>query len=125
MLVPGSNVLGIALSVIGKQRFSYKAFVSRSLNTVGQDVPVYAQGIPLMGSVQPPPRELFDRYGLDLQRDYLMFYVQKSMLDVTRDVSGDRIEFANKNYQVLTKTNWMPIDGWISLLAVQIPDEPC
>lgn len=125
MIVPSANILNIALGALGRQGFNYKAFVSRDLSAVGVYVANYAFPIQLTGSVQPPARELFHEYGLDFQKDYLMFYVSKHMLDVTRDVSGDQIEFNNKTYQILSKTNWLAIDGWISLLTVQIPEDPC
>jgi hypothetical protein len=122
VIVPGSNILNMALSVLGKQSFQYYAFASRTPNAVGQDIATYAAPLALQGSVQPVPRELFERYGLDFQRNYVNVYVSKNVLDVTRDVSGDLIVFNGKPYQCVSETPWAAIDGWDAVLCVQVPD---
>lgn len=114
------NLLNMAMSVVGNQQFNYIKFLSRSENDIGQDVPLYDIPVLTVGQVQAVPRELFDKYGLEMQKNYLMFYVSQEILDVTRDVSGDRIEFANQTYNCLSQTNWVPINGWTGVICVQI-----
>ncbi len=120
MLVPGSNLLGMALRVIARQSFDYYAFIARVKNSAGLFVPDYASPVTLTGSVQPVPRVLYQNLGLDLQRNYLTFYVEKDILDLRRDVSGDKFVFAGLTYQCESITNWFPMDGWVPVLAVQI-----
>lgn len=119
-MIPGSNILSMALRVIGKQCFQYYAYTSRTLNSIGLYDAIYAPPIPLSGSVQPVPRDLYERYGLDFQRNYINVYLQRSVIDVSRDVSGDQIVFNGVTYQCLSKTPWDAIDGWDAVLCVQV-----
>ena len=121
-MIPGSNILSAALSIIGAQSFTYHAFVSRSTNAVGYDVPVYAAGVATTGSVQPIPRVLYEQYGLDLQKNYVNFFVSKSVVDITRDVSGDYFVYNNKRFQCQSKTDWFAQDSWVQILCVEIPN---
>lgn len=120
-MIPGANILGMALTLIGRQSFDYYAFKARRQNEVGQDIALYAPRQTLSGSVQPVPRSLYQENGLDFDRNYINFYVQKSVLDVARDVSGDQIVFSGDRYQCVSKTPWFAQDGWVGVLAVQIP----
>jgi hypothetical protein len=120
-MIPGANILSMAMSVIGKSSFSYLAFASRTPNAIGQDVTKYEPPVTLQGSVQPVPRSLYQQYGLDFQRNYLNVYVSKAVLDVERDVSGDMIVFNGNSYQCLSVTPWVAIDGWNAVLCVQVP----
>lgn len=124
MSIPGANILNMALRIIAKQAFSYFAFLARNLNYAGQNISIYAAPIDLTGSVQAVPRELFEKFGLDLQKEYLNFFLPNAVLDVTRDVSGDLMLFNGQLYQALSKTDWFPQDGWVSVLCVKIPNNP-
>lgn len=119
-MIPGSNLLKQAFSLIAQQTFDYYEFVSRTPNAVGQDVTTYAAPVAVLGSVQPVPRNLFQQNGLDFQRNYVNVYLQQGVIDVDRDVSGDQIVFQSNRYQVMSKTPWFGIDGWDAMLCVQI-----
>ena len=119
-MIPGQNILNMALSVIAPSSFQYYAFLSRTPNDIGQDVTSYAEPVTLLGSVQPVPRNLFEAYGLDFQRSYVNVYVSKGILDIARDVSGDQIQFNGFTYQCLSITDWQPIDGWDQVLCVKV-----
>jgi hypothetical protein len=120
-MIPGANLLGMALRLLSSQNFDYFAFLSRGTNDIGQDLANYAEPQSLAGSVQPVPRSLFQLYGLDFDRNYLTFYVSQDVIDVTRDVSGDQMFFNGNTYQCIQKTDWFPQDGWTAVLAVQVP----
>lgn len=121
MATPGSNILNRALRIIAAQSFEYYKFLSRAVNDIGLDVAIYAYPLPTRGSVQAVPRNLFEQYGLEFNKQYLMFYVSQSILDVTRDVSGDQIAYAGNRYQCLSKTDWLAQDGWVGVISVLIP----
>lgn len=121
MMVPGSNLLNQAMALISKQCFYYQQFISRATNSIGQDVSTYASSVTMWGSAQPVPRQLFEAYGLDFQRRYQMFYVPQNMNDIARDVAGDLIIYGSRTYECISKTEWFAADGWISVLAVEIP----
>lgn len=120
MSIPGANILNMALTVIAQQTVQYYAYVSRSLNVVGQEVTVYAAVVNVVGSWQPLPRKLYMQYGLDLQKDYFTFYTSNDVLDVTRDVSGDQIAFMGKRFQVESNNDWFQLDGWKGVLCCNL-----
>lgn len=123
-MIPGSDILKTALSVIGRSSFDYYAFTGRTTNSVGQYQSAYAAPITLMGSAQAVPRNVYEQYGLEFQKNYLKFYASQDAIDVSRDTSGDMIVFNGFNYQILSITPWYNIDGWVEILAVQVPVAP-
>lgn len=121
MIVPGSNLLNIAFSVITPSQFQYLQFTGRTNNSIGFDVSVYAAPVNAEGSVQPVPRNMYQQYGLDFQKNYANFYIASDIIDIARDVAGDQFIFENKYYEALSKTPWFGIDGWDAVLCVQVP----
>lgn len=119
-MIPGSNILNMAMRIVGKQSFDYYAFLSRTPNSVGQDIATYASPVTLQGSVQAVPRTLYQQYGLDFQRNYINIYASQTIIDVSRDVSGDQILFNGNTYQCVSVTPWNAIDGWNAVLCVQL-----
>lgn len=122
-MIPGSNILNQAFSVIAQQTVTYYRCTGRTLNSVGQYVTSYAFGIPLKGSFQPVPRSLYQAFGLDLQKSYYVFYASTDILDIDRNVSADQIAFSDQRYQCESDTAWFNIDGWKGVICVHIgPD---
>lgn len=119
-MIPGANVLNMALSVIAKQSITYFRATGRSLNNVGQDVTTYASPTIILGSFQPVPKRLYQAYGLDLQKTYFTFYASADLIDIQRDVSGDQIAFNGLRYQCESSNDWFNIDGWKGVLCVLI-----
>lgn len=119
MMVPGSNLFSMAMRLIAPSSFVYTAFASRALNSVGQYVATYASPVTLQGSAQPVPRQYYQIYGLDFQKNYVTFFIQKNIIDIARDVSGDTITFNGVTFQCISKTDWFQQDNWDSVLAVQ------
>jgi len=120
-VIPGSNLLSAAQTVIAKQSFTYYKFKSRTTNEIGEDVAEYCPPVRVQGSIQPVPRNLYQAYGLEFQSNYINVYAPRKFIDVTRDVSGDQVVFQGRKYQVLSATPWHGIDGWDQILCVQVP----
>lgn len=120
MAVPGSNLLNRAFKLIAKQTFTYYAFVSRAVNSVGYQNATYADPETLKGSVQPVPNRLYEFMGLDLQKNYYNIYVSNNVIDIKRDVSGDYVIYNSKKLQCESITAWFEADGWNQILAVQV-----
>lgn len=118
-MIPGSNLLATALSVIGAPTVTYYRYAGRSRNEVGQYVTEVSQET-RQGSVQAVSRNLYEQLGLDLQKNYVWFYAIGSTQDIGRDVSGDQFDFNGSRYEILSLTDWTPIDGWNGALAVQV-----
>lgn len=119
-MIPSSNLLNMALTIIAKQTVTYFQYTGRTTNAIGYDVASFAAGIDLLGSWQPVPRDRYEYLGLDFQRNYVTFYVSKNILDIQRDVSGDQIEYNGKRWQCQSSNDWYAVDGWVGILCVEI-----
>jgi hypothetical protein len=115
------NLLGAALSIIGKQSFQYVRVLPRSINSVGMFIESYATPVNVMGSVQAIPRNLNEQYGLDFQASLKTFYISQYVNDIHRNTAGDRFYFAGEIYQALSETDWVHINGWTGVVCVHIP----
>jgi hypothetical protein len=120
MTVPGCNVLAIASRVIAFQAFQYNAYAGRTVQSNGQQLTNYAAPVPFQGSVQPVPRQLYQEYGLQFDKNYYTVFVPLNIVDVTRDTSGDQITYNGNTLQVVQKTNWFAADGWVQMLCIQV-----
>lgn len=120
-MIPGSNLLKMALKVIGSQTVQYIQYLGRVENSAGFLVSTYAEPVPLTGSFQPVPRQYFAQMGLDYNKSYAMLYDPNGTIkDLDRDRSGDYIEFADARYEAMSSTDWTPIDGWNGTLFVKL-----
>lgn len=117
------NILNMALGLVGRQYFDFYAFIDRSENAIGYDVARYANPQTICGQIQAVQRNLYSVYGLDLQKNYITIYLSQDAFNVARDISGDQIIFAGDKYQCLSNVPWFKINGWVSILAVQIPND--
>lgn len=121
MSVPGSNLLSQALSLIASQSLLYLAYVSREINDIGMQVPCYAAPISIRGSIQPVSRSLMQILGLDMQKRYVNIFVSQDVVDIARDVSSDKFQFGCITYQAISITQWVTVDSWNQVLAVEVP----
>jgi hypothetical protein len=124
MIVPGSNLFKMAASVIHQSTVGYRAFVSRTGNNVGLLESTFAPSVDIRGSFQPVPRTMYDRLGLDYTKNYAMFYSAQPINDVSRDRTGDQLDFNGKVWQVESSNDWQAIDGWNGVLCIEVTEEP-
>lgn len=122
MNVPGMNLLGMALTMIGSQPVNYLRCTGPSApNAAGfMTAPYAAPVLVTTGSVQAVPRARYAQLGLDLAKDYVNWYVSRAVLGVDRDEAGDRFEWRNATWQIESVTDWSAQDGWVQALAVRI-----
>ena len=83
MIVPGSNLLSLALRVsapltLGAARI--RRYQGRATNAAGFDAPTYADSVDLPAdtSAQPVPRNRYQMQGLDYAKDYITVYTTAS-----------------------------------------------
>ena len=122
-MIPG-NLLNMALSLIPKQNFAYYANTGRTTQANGQYLAAYASPLSLSGSVQPVPKTLYEMYGLDFAKNYFTFFVSQSVMDIARNYSGDAFVYNGVHYQCVQKTDWFQYNGWVAILAIQVPSIP-
>lgn len=118
-MIPGSNLLATALTVIAQQTVQYLAVTGRTTNAAGLDVSTYADPVDRRGSFQPVPRQYFAQMGLDYTKAYYTWYDPSGPVqDVARDTSGDRIIFNGLLFEAVSSNDWTPVDGWSGTLFV-------
>lgn len=122
-MIPGANILGMALSVIAPQTVQYRRYLSRATNAAGLDVSAYADPVPVRGSIQPVPRSRYEVMGLDFAKTYWTLRAPLAALGVARDASGDQVIYDGKLLQVESATDWHDLDGWSEALCVEIGNE--
>lgn len=121
MIVPGSNLLGLALTVIGSTGAEWHRYIGREPNAVGQFVDTYAEPVALWGSWQPVPKEKYTDQGLDLAKTYFAFYVSAAVESIEREQPGDILVVGGQRYKVESSGgDWYKIDGWRGILCVEI-----
>lgn len=123
-MIPGSNLLNLALTVIGSQTVTWFKFTSQAPGPTGKNIVTYLPGVIITkGSVQPVDRARYEAYGLDFQKSYVTWFVPNvAAQSITRnpDNSGDVIEWNNRRYQLVGDTPWTAIDQWTRVLGVDI-----
>lgn len=123
MSVPGINTLALALSIQGVQKVMWYENTGRTTNSVGKDVPEYADAVAVYGSFQPMSRTQVEKMGFDLQEDYATFFASKPFSPVGRDGSGDQFTFGGSRWQAMADTDWFAQDGWDAVFMVRVgPD---
>ena len=126
MIVPGSNLLSLALRVsapltLGAARI--RRYQGRATNAAGFDVPTYADSVDLPADTcaQPVPRNRYQMQGLDYAKDYITIYTTASCACTDRDTNGDVIEWDGRLWLCASKTAWRTVDGWEKVVCVEVP----
>lgn len=121
-MIPGSNLLGLALGTIGKTPASWLRFLARAEDEMGNYVSSYADPVTIHGSLQPVSSSRLIHLGLDINRAYFSFFSSSAVTGVQRDSSGDILEIAGRRYQVLDAgdSDWRSVDGWSEVIIVDI-----
>lgn len=121
MIVPGSNLLALALGVIGNQIVGWRKYVGVTTLPSGVQSPTWEDdATDLAGSLQPADTTLIQQLGLDMTREYCTFYAPAQFREVDRDQTGDLLIYAGKTYQVLDKASWFPQDGWERVMCIRV-----
>lgn len=123
-MIPGSNLLNMALGLISGQAVGWRRYLGKSPNAAGIMVVTWATPVTITGSFQPIDGKLLQQYGLDLTKDYATFYASQEFTDPERDKTGDRLEYGGQTWQVEGKCPWYLQDGWSRVLCVRITNAP-
>ena len=88
-MIPGGNILNIALSVINPQGVYWYSSNGSVLNDIGQNVTTYLSPVIINGSFQPLSKQVIFTLGLDVKKSYYKFYSSHDFKDLDRDRSPD------------------------------------
>lgn len=119
-MIPGSNLLQMALSAIASQAVTYLRFESMTTRADGVDVPTFEAPVTLYGSWQPVPAERLVARGLDPAREHAAFFVSTYLQEPTRDRSADRCEYGGFVWEARDAQNWFVQDGWLEMLFEKV-----
>lgn len=125
-MIPGSNLLQQALTVIKPTAVDYYRYSGRATNAIGLDVATYDAAVRLSkASVQPVDRAAFKQMGLDYNKRYIeIFVLGADIEDLGRARAPDQFGYNGRRFEVIGETDWNEIDGWDRVLAVELgPDE--
>ncbi len=120
-MIPGGNLLNLAMTAVAKQQLQYVAYTGRVLAGNGDYVPAYAPPAVIYGSIQPVKRSLYSQMGLDFQKNYHNIFVPKDVLNIQRASAGDQFVYNRQTFQVLSNEAWFQMDGWDQTLCVEVP----
>ncbi len=120
MRIPGVNLYRIATKVISPQPILYYEDAGRVQDAQRNWVTRYNEPKTIMASVQAVLREKYTELGLEFQKNYVKIFVDKDVVDIDRDASGDYFIFGGKTYKLADETTWFEQDGWTGCLAVEI-----
>lgn len=124
MTIPGSNILALALTVIGSQTVKWFQYASMAPGPTGLVTVTYNAPVTVTkGSVQPVDRARYDAWGLDWQKSYVTWFVpNENVMPITRNPNsnGDVIEWGGRRYQAIGDTPWGAIDQWTRILCIDI-----
>jgi len=120
MTIPGSNLLNMAMGLIGAQRVQWLRFDMMATNAAGVDVPGFLEPVEVTGSFQAVSANLIKELGLDFTRNYATFFASQNFGDVNRGKTGDRLIYAGRTYQIESETPWFSQDGWKYVLCVEL-----
>lgn len=123
-MIPGSNILAQALTVIASQTVQWFAYAGQSTGPTGVVTSSYDAPVTVAkGSVQPVPRDRYSQMGLDWAKSYVTWFVPFfNAKAITRDPNGngDVIEFNGRRYQVISDNPWFAMDGWNSVVCADV-----
>jgi hypothetical protein len=120
-MIPGANLLNMALGVIAPQPVLWSRFTGRTVNAAGFFVAAYADAVALRGSLQPVPTRLYQSLGLDFGKKYATLYTPAGVVTVDRDGAGDKLIYQGETYLCESSTDWAGQDGWSAIVAVRVP----
>jgi hypothetical protein len=118
-MIPG-NLLNKAMRLTGSTTIQWYGQPTTVLNEIGLLVSTYADPVPVQASVQPVPRTMMQFLGLDANKEYVMVYASTKMDDLARGRPGDQFQYSAYMYQIMSNTEWFPINGWNGTMAVKI-----
>lgn len=114
-----TNLLQKALRLIPGENFQYLKFQGDTVNSFGVSVPSYAAPVTITGSVQSPENSLYQQMGLDLDKNYKIFYGSLDINGNETQTQPDRFIYDGKTFETVKNTNWFNYDGWCGVLAVE------
>lgn len=122
MMVPGSNLLNMALGVIQPTRgATVEGYLGEVENDFGGTEVSYKPAAPLVNvSIQPMSKQQTQQTGLALNKSYIQIWVNHQIQGAYRGRQNDIINWAGYRWEVQPDADWMIQDGWVRIIAVKL-----
>lgn len=117
------NLLKSALKIIPKQQVSYRNFISRSPNALGNMVNTYSEYKTVEGSIQPAGVTLLYKLGIADTGDLYTVYLRADVSGIDKLKSNDQIKDSQGNvYNIIRTDVWFdyPNQDWNKLLVRRV-----
>tara|TARA_R110000772_G_scaffold207715_1_gene318227 strand:+ start:499 stop:876 length:378 start_codon:yes stop_codon:yes gene_type:complete len=114
------NLLATTQTVIGKQDYQLRQYVSRARNTAGYFVSSFSTPINMAGSVQPVKATQYKSMGLDFKKAYIKIYDTNLINALSRDTNADQVIYDGYLWQVAEDTAWFLAGGWTFVMCVRL-----
>ena len=125
MLVPGGNLLSVALGALRGQIVGYQAWTGRTKDAAGVFTDTFAARVEIGASIQPLSKDRIQLLGLDTSKSYVTVYALGRQFTVNRDRGSDRFDYGGRVYATVDKpAGWSGQDGWNALICVDIGPFP-
>jgi len=121
MNVPGAGLLGMALGLIAGQSVQHRAFLSRTVNGVGDFVSTFAAPVPIVASFQPIDTKLKQQLGLNLASSYAYLFTAANVQPTQEGREGDLIIYGGRTWQAEDKHEWSLVNEVGGVLLVEVP----
>lgn len=119
-MIPGMNLLNLALGAIAPQYGQWLKFIGNTQNSQGQDIPLYAPPETILGSFQSTDARTIQEMGLDVTAKYRTLYTSNPVAVTERGTSPDLLIYFGRKYQVAGELDWVNQDGWKGVVLVDI-----
>lgn len=118
MTVP-FNLLGLALSAIGRQNFYLLKWTGRTANSAGLPTDTYATAVLCSGSIQNVQQDVFERIGLNVETNVRQVWSETPMRAESGQNGPDLLVFEGKVWFCKSCTPWNGYNGWNQVIAVE------
>lgn len=119
------NLLPIAMNataILGCNKpFLYYKYLGNELKA-GRDIPLFADPIPMEGSVQAVSNKTYEQLGLDLNKNYKTVFSTALIASMAEEIQPDRIVYENRTYEVVENKNWYETNGYTKVLVVELKE---
>ncbi|RBQ30670.1 hypothetical protein CRU92_10880 [Arcobacter sp. FW59] len=115
-----NNLLNLALSVLPKTKAKWYQFDKLEVDGRGKEKAIYKEPVLIVGSFQSMDIKTVQEIGLDIHKDYKVFYTSNNIQIVQRETSPDYLEIFEDTYDVLHLPNdWFKMNGWRGLICIK------
>lgn len=112
--------------------FKYRLFKSKTVNSIGNNVPVYTDWISTRGSVQPGFGSLLNsksilseldvarELGIDMTKNRITVYATGiNLTTMENKAMPDQVMYADRTYNVIKVSDWLGYDGWKCIFCIE------